>query len=167
MKYFNQVLSLCLMVSTTVCGFAIPSDNSLPIDTVAKEASMALARRQGNCISAGIRPRGVDRAHQINFSWVIREEGRTDWNPNNNVHVHIDAQTTEIDRHLTVEITNRAQRFGNAVILSRYAGNTNTGPIQDQIRIEVGTATGRTPASVSRCVELPSIQGTWWWQLEN
>ncbi|KAF5545662.1 amino acid transporter AAT family [Fusarium phyllophilum] len=95
------------------------------------------------------------------FNKIITEEGRSDWNPILSVYVLINAQTTEINRYLHVEITNRNQRFRNAVILSRYATDSNTGRIQDQIRIPVGTAEGRTAATVSRCVRLPSLQGTW------
>ncbi|KAL7755580.1 hypothetical protein ACKLNR_014678 [Fusarium oxysporum f. sp. zingiberi] len=167
MKSFTHILGAFLAMIALVTAAALPKESQLDTRTITESQAMSIARRQGGCMSLGIPPRTVDRAHQTNFQWVIREEGRTDWNPNNNVHVLIDAQTAEIDRHLTVEITNRAQRFGNAVILSRYAGDTNTGSIQDQIRIPVGTAGGRTAAFVSRCIRLPSLQGTWWWQLEN
>ncbi|RAQ98980.1 hypothetical protein DDE82_008711 [Stemphylium lycopersici] len=155
MKSFSQLLRICVMASSAVYGLAILSDNPLPIDAAAEEAGMALVRRQ------------VDTAYQTNWSWVLREETRTYWDLNNNVNVLIDAQTTEFDGRVIVQITNRSQRYGNAVILTRYAADTNTGPIQDQIRIEVGLAVGRTAAFTRRCIRLPSLQGSWWWQLEN
>lgn len=167
MKFFNQLLSLGLMASSAVYGLALPSADPLPIGAAAEEAATVLMRRQGQCMSVGIRPRTVDVRHQTNWQWVIREETRSTWDPNNNVHVALDAQTTLLDRHVAVTITNRSQRYGNAIILTRYAGNSNTGAIQDQLRVEVGLAVGREAATVTECIILPSLQGTWWWQLEN
>lgn len=167
MKYFSQLLSVCLMASSAVYGLALPSDNPLPIDAAAEKVARALVRRQGQCLSAGIGPREVDVRHQTNWSWVIREETSTYWDPNNNVRVSIDAVTTNLDLRVTIGITNRSQRYGNAVILTRYVGDSNVGPILEQQRIQVGLAVGNTPATVSRCVSLNSLSGTWWWQLEN
>ncbi|KAG5789500.1 hypothetical protein H9Q69_011443 [Fusarium xylarioides] len=138
MKGFTYILGAFLAMVALVTGAALPEESRLDTRTVTESQAMSIARLQGGCMSLDIVPRRVDRAHQINFQWIITKEGRSDWNPNLNVHVLINAQTTEIDRYLTVKITNRNQRFRNAVILSRYATDSNTGPIQDQIRIPVG-----------------------------
>jgi len=187
MKYFTNLLAITSLATLVLSGVVRPlNSRNVQISAPQDITPLATSSLESRGVQVDLEDRGIAIGCLANVYRLItiNRNGRRDiseplhnletwqYDPNGNIHVNLDfTHAFEPRREVRFAISNRSQFLTNALILSNYA-DTAVGTPRATVRISIPRAQGVSfgtpaPITITGCVHLERLDGTWYVQLEN